>query len=432
MAAGGNKVFNVQIFFVVFREALEAVVVVSVLLAFLKQGLGNATDDPTVYRQLRRQVYLGAAAGIGLCLVIGGAFIGAFYGSGGANDLWSKSEDLWEGIFCLIAAALISLMGIAMLRVNKMKEKWRVKLAQALVKTPTSKRKRFTFGHMSKKYAMFILPFITCLREGLEAVVFVGGVGLTSPATSFPLPVVCGIIAGVAVGFIMYYWGSSSSLQLFLIISTCILYLLAAGLFSRGVWFFEAYHFNKLTGGDAAEGGSGPGTYNIHLSVWHVNCCNPLKDNGWDVFNALLGWQNSATYGSVLSYNLYWLAVIVTLILMTYEERNGHLPLCKNLTLAQLNPMYHIKNKKKAELSQKEKADLFAKVDLTDLVAASKSPRASAESRSIELTRSVKSVVVTETNVAKPTVAEPTVAAPTVAEPTVAEPHVAKPAVVAK
>lgn len=382
-----NKVFNVQIFFVVFRESLEAVIVVSVLLAFLKQGLGNSSDDPTVYRKLRRQVYLGALAGIVLCLIIGGAFIGAFYGSGGANDIWSKSEDLWEGIFCIIAAVLISMMGIAMLRVNKMKEKWRVKLAKALVKEPSSKRKRFAPGYVTRKYAMFILPFITCLREGLEAVVFVGGVGLTSPATSFPLPVVTGIIAGVAVGFMMYYWGSSSSLQVFLIISTCILYLLAAGLFSRGVWFFELYRYNRATGGDAAEGGSGPGTYNIHKVVWHINCCNPLIDNGWDVFNALLGWQNTGTYGSVISYNVYWVAVIAVIILMTYEEKTGHLPFCKNLTLVSLNPMYHIKNKKKNELTEEEKAVLFAKLEARNFGAPTSASSTSLGNRSIELNR---------------------------------------------
>ena len=47
---------------------------------------------------------------------------------------------------------------------------------------------------------------------------------------------------------------------------------------------------------------------------------------------------------------------------MLFEEKKGHLPFCKNLTLRQLNPMYHIKNKKKHELSQQEKDELFAKV----------------------------------------------------------------------
>jgi len=56
----------------------------------------------------------------------------------------------------------------------------------------------------SRKYAMFLLPFITVLREGLEAVVFVGGVSLTEPATSFPIAVIVGIVCGIAVGYSIY------------------------------------------------------------------------------------------------------------------------------------------------------------------------------------------------------------------------------------
>ncbi|EMG49974.1 High-affinity iron permease, putative, partial [Candida maltosa Xu316] len=244
-----------------------------------------------------------------------------------------------------------------------MKEKWRVKLAQALVKSPENKKDRFKIGYLTKKYALFILPLVTCLREGLEAVVFVGGAaGTSSSASAFPLPVVIGLIAGGGVGGLLYYFGSNMSMQIFLIISTCILYLIAAGLFSRGVWFFQSYQFNKATGGDAAENGSGPGTYDINQSVWHVNCCNPLKDNGWDIFNAILGWQNSATYGSVISYNVYWIFIICVLLLMVYEEKHGHLPFTKNLTLVQLNPMYHIKGKKKNNLTQAQKDELFTKL----------------------------------------------------------------------
>lgn len=352
------NVFNVQIFFVVFRESLEAVIVVSVLLAFLKQGLGGASDDPVIYKKLNRQVWLGAILGVVLCLIIGCAFIGAFYSLG--KDIWSKSEDLWEGIFCIIATVLISLMGLAMLRINKMKEKWRVKLARAIVHD--SSKGRLGLGGFTKKYAMFILPFITTLREGLEAVVFVGGVGLDQPASSFPIPVICGLIAGIAVGVALYYSGSTVSLQIFLIISTCILYLIAASLFSRGIWFFENYQFGLKTGGDASEGGSGPGTYNIKNSVWHVNCCNPETDNGWDVFNSLLGWQNSATKGSVISYNVYWIAIIFAIYLLWFEEQYNHLPFLKNVTLAELNPMYHIKGKKKFKMSKSEQDALFEQV----------------------------------------------------------------------
>ena len=204
---------------------------------------GLPANGPELKKKLYRQIWLGAGLGVLICIIIGGAFIGTFYGLG--KDIWGKSEDLWEGIFCIIATVLITAMGIPMLRINKMKEKWRVKLAQALIKSPENKKNRFKLGYLGKKYALFILPFITCLREGLEAVVFVGGVGITSPASSFPIPVIVGIICGLAVGALLYYFGSNMSMQIFLIISTCILYLIAAGLFSRGVWFFESYQYNK-------------------------------------------------------------------------------------------------------------------------------------------------------------------------------------------
>ncbi len=65
--------------------------------------------------------------------------------------------------------------------------------------------------------------------------------------------------------------GTTTRLQYFLVVSTCLLYLVGAGLFSRAVWYLEAQQWNNVVGGDAAELGSGPGSYDIDKSVWHVN-----------------------------------------------------------------------------------------------------------------------------------------------------------------
>jgi len=50
------NVFAVPVFFVVFRETLGTVVIVSVLLAFLKQTLDGPHRDVAVYKKLVRQV----------------------------------------------------------------------------------------------------------------------------------------------------------------------------------------------------------------------------------------------------------------------------------------------------------------------------------------------------------------------------------------
>ena len=90
-------------------------------------------------------------------------------------------------------------MGLAILRISKLQTKWRVKISQIM-----EERQAKGLTNTSRKYAMFVLPFITVLREGLEAVVFVGGVSLSEPASSFPIAVAVGILCGVLVGYLIY------------------------------------------------------------------------------------------------------------------------------------------------------------------------------------------------------------------------------------
>jgi high-affinity iron transporter len=351
------NVFAPSVFFIVFREVLEAVIIVSVLLSFLKQCLGQPDQDQMIYKRLARQVWFGSLSGVFISLVIGGAFIGVFYGVG--KDIWSQSEDLWEGIFYLIATVIITIMGLALLRVNKMKEKWRLKIAHALVDKAKHHNAKSWLGAWGRRNALFILPFITTLREGVEAVVFVGGVSLGLPATAFPLPVITGLLAGLLIGYLIYRGGNVLSIQLFLIASTSVLYLIAAGMFSKAIWSLQFHTFAKKVGSDVAEQGSGPGSYDITQSVWHVNCCSPQTDNGWDVFYALLGWQNSATYGSVISYNVYWIGIMVAVSCLLYEERTGSLPL-KPQILATLAKVPGLKGwaKKKQAISAEERAGI--------------------------------------------------------------------------
>jgi high-affinity iron transporter len=87
--------------------------------------------------------------GLFFSLAIGAAFIAVWFTK--AANLWSKSEELWEGqlpliltfprlsrihaiqtgIFELIAALMIFVMGITMLKMDRAKAKWRIKLENA-------------------------------------------------------------------------------------------------------------------------------------------------------------------------------------------------------------------------------------------------------------------------------------------------------------
>lgn len=385
-----SRYFSIQVFFIILRETLETAIIISVLLSFINkrepQGDSQqAQQQREANKKLRLQVFLGAIGGFLVCLFIGIVFILCFYFI--ETDLWSYTERLWEGIFCLLSSMIITIMGVGLLRINKiMKVKWWIKLgdayatkadgaeqtidtsevefdelnglgenpwegeaaqslihesdgpartsllsSQGLLKEPgahtnSKNGRRKGFKHFKDKYFLAILPFVTTLREGLEAVVFVGGVGVSQSPRALPLAILGGLSLGCAIGYSLYKGGNKLSLQYFLIASTCFLYIVSAGLMSRGVWFLELERFVQLCGlTDVAEAGSGPGSYDIAKSVWHVNCCDGLHDGWWMVANALVGWTNSATYGSVLSYIGYWALVSWWLRVKLQEERKGYL-----------------------------------------------------------------------------------------------------------
>lgn len=352
-----SKYFSIQIFFIILRETLETAIIISVLLSFInKREPPDQEDDPhpeetarvrRANKLLRMQVWLGAICGLLVCFVIGLIFIIFFYFV--EKDLWSYTERLWEGIFSLLSSVIITVMGVGLLRINKiMKVKWWIKLGDAYhgehvnkidvggegpsneidSTTPLLVDARKGESAFSKRYFLAILPFVTTLREGLEAVVFIGGIGVSQPRSSLLLAVLAGLFCGLAIGISLYKGGNKLSLQYFLICSTCFLYMVSAGLMSRGVWFLELERYVRRCGGlDVSETGSGPGSYDIANTIWHVNCCNGLKDGWWMVANALVGWSNTATYGSVGSYLAYWLLVSAWLRIRLYEEKHGCLPL---------------------------------------------------------------------------------------------------------
>lgn len=414
--AVGNKVFAPAIFFIAAREALEASLVIGILSGMLENLVmhtksaedlrdeASLTDHEreqadlkrrTIVRKLRKVVLLGALTGLLIAFAIGAAFLAVFYTQ--VNDLYGKAEELWEGIFNLVAVLLITPMSLAILRAGNSKRKWKRKLEsafndrhiqparlrdeegestavnrgissndaassssssarraanasgddeahpkttateklnplEAVDVVPTmsqnaqaSRPRRGLRGLFSKPsgphlklrmnrgtLALFTIPLITTLREGLEGVVFIGGVSLGLPATSIPLPAIVGLGVGLLIGYLIFRSGNVLSVRIFLVGSTCFLLLIASGMASRSVYYLQFYAYVRLVGDSAAESGNGPGSYNSQGYIWHLNCCNPEANKGgtgWGILNSLVGWNNTATYGSVFMYIGYWFAV---------------------------------------------------------------------------------------------------------------------------
>jgi high-affinity Fe2+/Pb2+ permease len=123
------------------------------------------------------------------------------------------------------------------------------------------------------------------------------------------------------------------ALTIFMVVMTNLLFLIGAGLFSRSVWSFQWQKWITLLGinGDDTLGDD-PGTYPVQGTVWHLNCCNPnnSSDNqGWSIFNAILGWTNTATCTSLpcwgpsacLCGKIRWLRIILCVLLARRDCR---------------------------------------------------------------------------------------------------------------
>jgi high-affinity iron transporter len=286
------QLFSVPAFFILFRETLEASIILSVMLVLL----GKIVDDPVVRRRMQRHVWMGVVTGVALSLVAATIFISLYYTV--AKHAWENSEPLWEGILGLIAVILITVMAFSMVRVDTWRAKWEKKLTKVTLET-LNKQQAGALEVQSKrsKYALFLLPLSVVVREGVEAVIFLGGVGLDGSGTAVPIPAVVGALCGVLTGYLLYKGGSHVGFKWFLLGSSVLLLLIAAGLFSGSVHEFEEY------------------TDNEHF-LWQLHCCHQEKDGIWKILNAIFGWRDEATVGTLVSYICYWVFVAFTFALL--------------------------------------------------------------------------------------------------------------------
>ncbi|KAF9897029.1 high-affinity iron permease [Lobosporangium transversale] len=307
-----GSIFSAPIFFIMFRETTEAAIIVSVLLSFIKQVI---VDDPVLYRRLRWHVWIGVLIGLVISLIIGGAFIAIWNSL--AKNVFMAHEELWEGTFALIACVMITVMALAMLKSQDMQEKWRGKLSQSM----DNMDKKQTLAGRSRKYALMILPMITVLREGLEAMIFLGGVTFDAEPKSIPLAAITGLLAGALLGLIIYRGGSLLALHRFFVASTCFLLLIAGGLFSKAINAYEMDKWNKIVGGDADDAGS----YDPRINVWALSYGNPNDPTqGFAAFcNSIVGWNNVASVGTVTGYCVYWLGVIAAVVYLKIKSKRA-------------------------------------------------------------------------------------------------------------
>lgn len=188
----------------VFREVLEAALIVSIVAA--------ATRGVP-----RRGAWIGA----GIALGVLGAVLVAMFAGGIAGAMSGMGQEWFNAIVLLAAVLMIGWHVVWMARHGR-------ELAQQMKEVGSA----VSSGHRPLT-ALLVVVAIAVLREGSEVVLF--GYGLLaggSSTASLALGGALGVLAGVALGFAMYFGLLKIPMKHFFSATNGLLVLLAAGLAS--------------------------------------------------------------------------------------------------------------------------------------------------------------------------------------------------------
>ncbi|MDV2079567.1 FTR1 family iron permease [Marinobacter xestospongiae] len=258
-----------QVFFIVWRESVEAILVIGIVHAWLARTSGGAGQ---------RYLWLGVAVGVALAGLMG---IGLMQADGW---LQGERQAIFQAAMVLVASALIVQMVFWMRRHGA---GLRAGIEQRLSHATDN----------SRHWGITVLVAIAVAREGSETLIFLYGMGLAqdSPAalTSFTLAALGGLTVALLTFALLQVGTRLFSWRLFFRLTEILLLMLAASLLVAGV--------ERLIGLGLLPAGPDP----LWDSRW-------LLDDGQGV-GALLadfaGYRAWPALTMVLAYGLFWLTV---------------------------------------------------------------------------------------------------------------------------
>jgi high-affinity iron transporter len=205
-------------FIITLREAFEAALLLGIVYTYLDKIGG---------RRYYRYVTLGGALGLLASISAG---VGVSFLSGPLLDL---GPDLVAAVVIFAAVALLTWHGWWMrqhARALKGELQQRVEEAQSA----------------GRLWALGTIAFAGVFREGAETVLFLWGLlaQATSAASWSTLAAgVAGVVSAAALGWAIFRGGKQISLQRFFTVTSVLILLLAAGLFSAGIGKLEGLGF---------------------------------------------------------------------------------------------------------------------------------------------------------------------------------------------
>ncbi|MCH7806834.1 MAG: FTR1 family protein [Proteobacteria bacterium] len=263
---------------IVFREVLEAALVVSIVAA------------ATVGVQGRAKWILGG---------IGAGIIGSLVVAGFANQIADAAEGVGQEIFnasVLFAAVfLLSWHNIWMARHGK-------EIAAQVGRVG---------GHVKEgaepMYALAIVVGVAVLREGSEIVLFMYGIAasLNSGFADMAVGSAFGLAAGMALGFVLYFGLLKIPLRYFFSVTSWMILLLAAGMAANGANFLNQADILPALG------------YGIWDSSWLLSQESFLGE----ILHVLVGYSARPS-GIQIVFYLLTILIVGGLMILTNKKAN--------------------------------------------------------------------------------------------------------------
>jgi high-affinity iron transporter len=265
-----------NVVFIVWRESVEALLVVGILSAWL-----GRQADPAARRSGRAYLWSGVAAGLVAALVFAGLLLGF------SEVLPDDAQELYQTVAVFIAAALILQMVVWM------------RLSGRTLKRDMETALQ-TAADRSSWWGVFLLAAVAVAREGGETVVFLYGTLAAATGATMLAPTLAAVL-GFALGVVTYGLLQVGSRVLdwrtFFRITEIMLLFLAASLLVTG--------FDHLIGLGYIDPPAG--------RLWDTSAI--LSDTGpiGGLVSALTGYRARPDLAEVLVYTVYWGAVAALL-----------------------------------------------------------------------------------------------------------------------
>ena len=270
-------------FLLAFREALEAALIIAIILAYLARTKRNP-----LIRYAWYGVYLAVAASFGF-----GAFIWFMY-----SGLSGPTKALFEGVAALFAVFVLSSMIYWMARKGKVLRKEVERRVKGIVTRGST-------------FALTSFSFIVVFREGLETVLFLSPFLLDDVAGTL-IGAFLGVVASLVLAYIIFVVGMKINMRKFFYFTSIMLVLLAGGLTGYGV--HELVEYSEDTGIEL--GWLGEYAYDLDISSE-----SPFHHKGiiGSVFAVTLGYTVKAEWIRVV-FHLAYLAIALPLIVWVYRK----------------------------------------------------------------------------------------------------------------